>query len=93
MIGGGFRVPQDVCPYALMAGYPLRTIGLNVVGLRRRGFTHAQVAPLKAAFRILFQSHLNTSQALDRIEQEVEITPDVAHLLAFVRGSERGITK
>jgi UDP-N-acetylglucosamine acyltransferase len=93
MIGGGFRVPQDVCPYALMAGYPLRTVGLNIVGLRRRGYTREQVKPLKEAFRILFKSDLNTTQAADRVEAEVEMTPEVAHLVAFVRNSERGIVK
>jgi UDP-N-acetylglucosamine acyltransferase len=93
MIGGGFRVSQDVCPYALTAGYPLRTVGLNIVGLRRRGYSREQVKPLKEAFRILFKSELNTSQAADRVEAEVERTPEIAHLLAFVRNSERGIVK
>jgi UDP-N-acetylglucosamine acyltransferase len=93
MVGGGFRVSQDVCPYALTAGYPLHTVGLNVVGLRRRGYTREQVKPLKEAFRILFKSELNTSQAADRVEAEVELTPEVAYLLTFVRNSERGIVK
>ena len=93
MIGGGFRVPQDVCPYALLGGYPLKTVGLNVVGLRRRGFTSAQMGPLKAAFRILFQSELNTSHALERIQADVELTAEVTHLLDFVRASQRGIVK
>jgi UDP-N-acetylglucosamine acyltransferase len=93
MIGGGFRVPQDVCPYALLAGYPLKTVGLNIVGLKRRGFTLAQLAPLKAAFRLLFQSGLNTSHALERIEAEQQPTAEVEHLLQFVRASQRGIVK
>jgi len=93
MIGGGFRVPQDVCPYALMAGYPLRTVGLNIVGLRRRGYTREQVKPLKEAFRILFKSDLNTSQAIDRVEADIDRTPEVEHLVSFVRNSQRGIVK
>jgi UDP-N-acetylglucosamine acyltransferase len=93
MIGGGFRVPQDICPYALLGGYPLRVVGLNVIGLKRRGFSAAQLAPLKAAFRILFGKKLNTSQALEQIEQEVEPSAEVKRLVAFVRGSERGIVK
>jgi UDP-N-acetylglucosamine acyltransferase len=86
-------VPQDVCPYALLGGYPLRTVGLNVVGLRRRGFTASQMGPLKAAFKLLFQSELNTSHALERISEEVPATAEVAHLVAFVRSSSRGIVK
>lgn len=93
MIGGGFRVPQDVCPFALVGGYPLKTVGLNMVGLRRRGFTASQVGPLKVAFKLLFQSGLNTSHGLERIEAEVQPTAEVEHLLAFVKASERGIVK
>lgn len=93
MIGGGFRVAQDVCPYALLGGYPLHVMGLNIVGLRRRGFTAAQLGPLRRAFRILFQSGLNTSQALEAIEREVESTPEIVHILDFIRASARGISK
>lgn len=93
MIGGGFRVPQDVCPYALLGGYPLKTVGLNIVGLKRRGFKVEQLSPLKAAFKWLFQSGLNTTNALERIEAEVPATAEVAHLLEFIRASERGIVK
>jgi UDP-N-acetylglucosamine acyltransferase len=93
MIGGGFRVSQDVCPYALLGGYPLAVVGLNIVGLKRRGFTAAQLGPLRSAFRLLFQSGLNTSQALDRIATDIEPTEEVGHLVAFIRASARGITK
>ena len=93
MIGGGFRVTQDVCPYALTGGYPLRVVGLNIVGLKRRGFVTAQLAPLRAAFRLLFQSGLNTTQALLRIATEIEPTAEIAHLVDFIRASARGITK
>ena len=93
MIGGGFRIPQDVCPYALLGGYPLKTVGLNIVGLRRRGFSSERLAPLKAAFRLLFQSGLNTSHALERIAAEIEPTPELQHLVEFVKTSQRGIVK
>lgn len=93
MIGGGFRVPQDISPYALAGGYPLKTVGLNIVGLRRRGFTTAQLSPLKAAFKFLFQSGLNTTHALERVAAEVQPTAEVTHLLEFIRASERGICK
>jgi UDP-N-acetylglucosamine acyltransferase len=93
MIGGGFRVPQDVCPYALMGGYPLKVMGLNIVGLKRRGFTIAQLSPLRRAFKLLFQSNLNTTQALERIAGEVQMTSEVRHVIDFIRHSERGISK
>jgi UDP-N-acetylglucosamine acyltransferase len=67
--------------------------GVNVIGLKRRGFTQAQIKPLREAFRLLFRSGINTTQALERICTEVEVTADVQYLLDFIRASERGITK
>ncbi len=93
MIAGGFRVPQDVSPYALVAGQPLHVVGLNIVGLRRRGFEAVQLSPLRNAFRILFKSGFNTTQALDRVTAEVDLTAEVHHLVEFIRASERGVTK
>ena len=93
MIGGGYRVSQDVCPYSTVAGNPLKTMGLNLVGLKRRGFSAEAIRILKQAYKLLFFSNLNTSQALQAIESKVEATPEVLRLIDFVRKSERGITK
>ncbi len=93
MIGGGFRVPQDVCPYALAGGYPLKIVGLNAVGLKRRGFEKEVIRILEQAFKLLFFSGLNTSQAVERITGEVEIIPEVQVILDFIERSTRGLTK
>lgn len=93
MIGGGFRVPQDVCPYALLGGYPMKVMGLNKVGLKRRGFSNEALAALEKAFKILFFSDLNTSQAVDKIRQEVELTDEVNNVLDFIGKSRRGLIK
>ena len=93
MIGGGFRVQQDVCPFALAAGYPLKVVGLNIVGLRRRNFQPEILRKLESVFKILFFSGLNTSQAVERIESEVELVPEVRTILDFVRNTERGLVK
>ncbi len=92
MIGGGFRVPKDIVPYSMAAGYPLKIAGLNRIGLERRGFTKQQLEPLHKAFRLLFRSKLNTTQAVQRIREDVEETAEVRHLLEFIESSERGIT-
>jgi UDP-N-acetylglucosamine acyltransferase len=92
-IGGGFRVQMDVCPYALMGGYPLRTLGLNRIGLERRGFSEETLQILEKVFRILFKSHFNTTQALERIKAEVEPIPEVKNVLDFIANSKRGIIK
>jgi UDP-N-acetylglucosamine acyltransferase len=93
MIGGGLRIVQDVCPYALIGGYPLTVGGINIIGLKRRGFKLDQIKPLKEAFKFLFNSGLNTSQALEKIKAEVEQTPEVTHVTDFISSSERGIIK
>ena len=93
MIGGGFRVQQDICPYALVGGYPLRVVGINSIGLKRRGFSTEVVRQLEKAFKILFFSKLNTTQAVERIKDEIEIIPEVKVILDFLERSERGIVK
>jgi len=93
MIGGGFRVPMDICPYAMCGGYPMKVMGLNIVGLRRRGFPQETLDGLDKAFRILFRSKLNTTQAVERIKAEVELIPEVQEVLDFIAASERGICK
>jgi len=93
MIGGGFRVQQDVCPYALVAGYPLKVTGINTVGLRRRGFSREIIKVLESAFKLLFFSGLNTSQAVERIKSEIELIPEIQEVLDFIEKSTRGIVK
>jgi UDP-N-acetylglucosamine acyltransferase len=93
MIGGGFRVPQDVVPYALIGGYPPRVVGLNLIGLRRRGFSKEAIAALRQTYKLLFSSNLNTTQALNRIKDEIEMIPEVEKVVTFVEQSGRGIIK
>jgi len=93
MIGGGFRVPQDICPYAMMGGYPLKTIGLNAIGLKRRGFEKEVIKKLEQTYKFLFYSGLNTTQAVEKINAEVEIIPEVQVILDFLKRSTRGLTK
>ena len=92
IIGGGCRVPKDVPPYTRAAGHPLRLVGLNTVGLERNGFDEDRRAMLKKAYRVLFRSNLNVSQAVERVRHEIGAHDDVRTLLDFVVSSERGIT-
>jgi UDP-N-acetylglucosamine acyltransferase len=93
IVGGGFRVPQDVAPYVRAGGWPLRPIGLNVVGLGRRGFSPETVRALKQAYRILFRDGLTLAPALERIRREVPATPEVEHFVRFAATSERGLAR
>jgi UDP-N-acetylglucosamine acyltransferase len=92
-IGGSSRVPQDVPPFVLAVGNPMRLTGLNSVGLRRAKFSDETMMELKRAYRLLFRSDLNMSQALERAESELKPLPEVVEFLAFMRASsQRGIT-
>jgi len=93
MIGGGFRVPQDICPYALAGGYPLKVAGINSIGLRRRGFPKETIRLLEQAFKLLFFSDLNTTQAVERIKNEIEPVKEIQLILDFIAKSTRGLTK
>jgi len=92
-VGGGSRIPQDVPPFLKVAGNPARPWGLNTIGLTRRGFPAERRALLKKAYGILFRSGLNVSQALARIDDELERTEEIAMLVDFVRSSTRGIIR
>jgi UDP-N-acetylglucosamine acyltransferase len=91
-VGGGSRIPQDVPPYCRVAGNPPKLYGLNNVGLERRGLSAEVRRALKKTYRTLFQSDVNLSKALDRVDGEIAGVPEVRHLIEFIRASERGIT-
>jgi len=90
MIGGMFRVSKDVPPYILAGGQPLKYEGLNIVGLKRRGFTLEQVKNLKETYRLIYQSNLLRSDALKKIKAESS-SPEALKVLEFFENSERGV--
>ncbi len=92
MIGGNTRVNLDVPPFFLYSGFNVEAKGLNTVGLKRAGFTLAQVARLKRAYQILYRSGLKLEDALARIDAELA-DPQTLHLTGFIRASRRGICR
>jgi len=93
MISGGSLVRKDVPPYTKAAKEPLSYIGINSVGLRRRGFSSDKIREIQGIYRTLYQKNYNNSQALDIIEAEMEATPERDEIIHFVRNSSRGIMK
>jgi UDP-N-acetylglucosamine acyltransferase len=89
--GGGSRIPMDIVPYIKVAGNPPVVNGLNTVGLARNGFSAETIGILKRAYRILFRSNLNVSQALERIKSDLPVIDEISYLIKFIEGSERGI--
>lgn len=92
MVGGGSRVPKDVLPYVKVAGNPLRVVGLNTIGLQRAGFDAETIKVLREAYRIIFRSDHNVTQAVEKIKSELPPIPEIKHLVEFIESSERGIT-
>ena len=93
MISGGSLVRKDIPPYVKAAREPLSFIGINSIGLRRRGFTEEKITEIQNIYRILFQKNNNNSQAVIKIEAELESSPERDEITSFIRNSGRGIMK
>lgn len=92
-VGGWSAVAQDLPPYTLCEGNRAKPRSLNLIGLKRRGFNPQAVEALKAAYRIIFRTRTPLAQALAQVEAEVPDTPEVRHLLEFIRSSQRGVAR
>lgn len=94
MIGGYSVITQDVLPFSMtVTTREAKVFGANVTGLERRGFAPDIIEGLQKAMRLLTRAGLNTTQALERIQQEIPDSPELRELLAFISTSERGFIK
>lgn len=92
-IGGYSVVVKDALPFALTVGNHARCYGLNTTGMKRRGYSAAVIQSLHRAFHLLLSSRLNTSQALEKIKEEIKDSAEVDRLVEFIHSSSRGVTK
>ena len=93
MIQGGSRVSKDIPPYVLVGRDPLSYCGINIVGLRRRGFTNAQIYQINEIYRTIYQRGLNTTQAIKVIQEEQPNDEITQFIIDFITSSERGIVR
>ena len=93
MVLGGSRISKDIPPYVMVGREPLGYMGLNIVGLRRRGFIAEQMNAIQESYRYIYLSGLNTTQALDAIEKNIPESKEREDILSFIKSSERGIIK
>tara|TARA_B100000401_G_scaffold267373_1_gene182115 strand:- start:591 stop:1376 length:786 start_codon:yes stop_codon:yes gene_type:complete len=93
MISGGALVRKDVPPYTKAAREPLSFVGINSVGLRRRGFKSEKIIEIQNIYRTIFQSKLNNTQAIDKLEAEFPVSKERDEIIDFIRNSGRGIMK
>ncbi|HEX37735.1 MAG TPA: acyl-ACP--UDP-N-acetylglucosamine O-acyltransferase [Candidatus Cloacimonetes bacterium] len=92
-IGGFSRISMDIAPYTRGASVPYRTAGLNSIGLQRNNFSSETRMILRRLYKIFYKSNLNTTQAIEKIRQDLEMIPEVIHFIDFVEHSERGVAK
>lgn len=93
MISGGAMVAQDIPPYTIAQGDRAKTVGLNLVGLKRRGFSAEVIRSIKNAYKLIFRSGLRLEEALARIDEKEEKSPELDLFISFVRDSQRGIAR
>ena len=92
-VGGYSVVVKDALPFALTVGNHASCYGLNITGMKRRGYPRATIDSLHHAFHLLLSAKLNTTQALERIKEEITDSTEVMELVHFIEESGRGVTK
>jgi len=93
LVSGGSLVRKDVPPFTKAGKEPLSYVGINSIGLRRRGFTTEKIREIQNIYRILYQKNYNNSQASEKIEAEMEATKERDQIILFIKNSQRGIMK
>jgi UDP-N-acetylglucosamine acyltransferase len=93
LIGGGFKVVKDVPPYIIAGNLPLRFEGVNIIGLRRRGFTNQQIKKIGSVYDVIYKSIYNISDAVKKVKDDFEKDESVKTILDFIEASTRGLIR
>jgi UDP-N-acetylglucosamine acyltransferase len=93
MVGGGSMVNMDVPPFLMISGYPARFMGLNIIGLRRRGFKNEEIEAIKETYRLYYNAGLSHEAAKEQITEKFGSQPYCQEILNFMNKSERGIIR
>ncbi len=93
MVSGGSLIRKDVPPFVKAAREPLSFVGINSIGLRRRGFSDEKITEIQAIYRLLFQKNNNNTQAILKIETEIDTSAERDEIISFIQNSGRGIMK
>jgi UDP-N-acetylglucosamine acyltransferase len=93
MLQGGSRFSKDIPPYIIAGRDPIAYCGINIVGLRRHGFSNELIENIHNTYRIIYQSGLNVSEALEKVKNEIPSSPEIEYIIEFVQSSKRGIIR
>jgi UDP-N-acetylglucosamine acyltransferase len=92
MVQGGSRTSQDIPPYIIAGKEPIRYAGVNLVGLRRRGFSNETITLIHDAYRLLYSKGV-LAEGVEEIKKNLPITPEIQYIIDFVQSSKRGIIR
>ena len=93
MLQGGSRFSKDIPPYIIAGRDPITYCGINIVGLRRRGFSTELIENIHNTYRIIYNSGKNVSEALEQVKQEIPMSPEIQYIIDFIESSKRGIIR
>lgn len=93
MVQGGSLVGKDIPPFVMAGRYPVQYTGLNIIGLRRRGFDNGRIDQIHEVYRMIYNQGFNTSQAIEEIEKSIPSNEDRDEIMKFIKNSKRGIIK
>jgi UDP-N-acetylglucosamine acyltransferase len=93
MVQGGSRFSKDIPPYIIAGREPISYAGINLIGLRRRGFSNETIENIHNAYRIIYQSGLTTTEAIAKIKAELPASKEIDYIVDFISSSERGIIR
>ena len=93
MVQGGSRTSMDIPPFVIAGKEPIRYAGLNIIGLRRRGFSNEIIELIKEAYNIIYNGTGTRAEAIQQIKDTLQMTPEIQYIIDFVESSERGIIK
>ena len=93
MVQGGCRSSKDIPPYIIAGRDPIAYCGINIIGLRRRGFSNETIENIHNAYRLIYNSGMTVSDALAKIKAEFTMTPEIEYIVSFIENSKRGIIR
>ncbi|MBI5729550.1 MAG: acyl-ACP--UDP-N-acetylglucosamine O-acyltransferase [Ignavibacteriales bacterium] len=93
MVGGGSMANMDIPPFIMTSGYPARYMGLNIIGLKRRGFKQEEIDTIKETYRLYYSTGINPTEAKEKIAAKFGEEPNVKSILEFMEKSTRGIIR
>ena len=93
MVQGGSRFSKDIPPYIIAGREPIAYAGINIVGLRRRGFSNELIENIHNTYRIIYQNGMNVTDALEQVRKEIPMSKEIEYIISFIENSQRGIIR